>query len=271
MDQGATILPGSLPQAVRIEFGRAFHAPYEVPVVVAVNGILMAGLWFFAPKAWDNALFSLHGTLAFPLVMAGWMMSDVPASNVLGPDQRRVRAALDDPTMFRRLLHAKNVVLWALVIPLCMAITLGVALSDHDYIGLLVALVTLAVIPFGPLAISAWVGIRFPYHPIPLRERWEHRRSWRHFLFRWAALALTPYGLVPMLATAMVTPTLLLWGIAGQHGLRQRLSDSHFAWGLLLACAISVVVAVIGYRGSGQLARRRKAKLSAYLADPSLG
>ncbi len=66
-------------------------------------------------------------------------------------------------------------------VPLCMAITLGIALDDHDYLGLLVALITLAVIPFGPLAISAWVGVRFPYHPIPLRERWGHRRSWRHY------------------------------------------------------------------------------------------
>src|SRR5271165_2659660 len=82
-----------------MEFGRAFHPPYEVPIVIAVNGVLMAGLWFLAPKAWDNALFSLHGTLAFPLLLAGWMIRDVPATNVLGPDHRRTRVALDDPLM----------------------------------------------------------------------------------------------------------------------------------------------------------------------------
>jgi len=254
-----------------MEFGRAFHPPYEVPIVIAVNGVLMAGLWFLAPKAWDNALFSLHGTLAFPLLLAGWMISDVPATNVLGPDHRRTRVALDDPLMFHRLLHAKNLVLWFLVVPLCMAVTLGIALNDHDYVGLIVALVTLAVIPFGPLAIAAWVGVRFPYHPIPLRERWANRRSWKHFLFRWGVLVVTPYGLVPMLATAIITPTLLFWGITEQHGLTHRVSDARFAWGMLLACGISVIVAIIGYQGSARLARRRREKLSTYLADPSLG
>jgi hypothetical protein len=267
----ATTLPRTLSEAMRIEFGRAFHSPYEVPIVVAINGVLMAALWFLAPKAWDNSLFSLHGTLAFPLVLAGWMISDVPATNVLGPDHHRTRAALDDPVMLRRLLHAKNLVLWILIIPLCMAITLGIALSDHDYIGLLIALVTLTVIPFGPLAISAWIGIRFPYHPIPLRQRWSHRRSWHHYLLRWAVLIVTPYGLVPLLGTAVITPTLLLWGITEQHGLTHRLSDGRYAWGMLLACGISVIAAIIGYRGSGRLARRRRLKLSAYLADPSLG
>ena len=137
-----TTLPTSLFQAVRIEFGRAFHAPYEVPIVVAVNGVLVAGLWFLAPKDWDNALFSVHGTLAFPLVLAGWMMSDVPASNVLGPDHRRVQAALDDPKMLRRLLQAKNVVLWILVCPLCMVLCLGIDLTRRDDIALLIVLVT---------------------------------------------------------------------------------------------------------------------------------
>ena len=104
-------LPGSLRAAVRLEFGRALRAPYEVPIVVVVNGVLMAGLWWWAPRDWKNALFSLHGPLAFGLVLGGWMIADVPATNRLGPDARRTRAALDDPQMFRRLIYAKNLVL----------------------------------------------------------------------------------------------------------------------------------------------------------------
>ena len=238
---------------------------------MAVNVVLMTALWFLAPKKWDNSLFSLHGTLAFPLVLAGWMIADVPASNVLAPDSRRISAALGDPVMFRRLLYAKNLVLWTFVSPLCILIALGIGLNDHDDIGLLVAIVTLVVMPFGPLGIAAWVGIRFPYHPIPLRERWAHRRSWLHFLVRWLALAVTPYGLVPFLATALITPTLLLWGITEQHGLTHRVSDPLYAWGMLLACGLSVVVAVGGHRVGERWARLRKAKLLAYLGDPSLG
>ncbi len=60
-------------------------------------------------------------------------------------------------------------------------------------------------------------------------------------------------------------------GITEQHGLSHRLSDARFAWGMLLACGLSVIVAIIGYRGSARLAGRRKEELSAYLADRSLG
>ena len=35
---------------------------------------------------WKNSLFSLHGPLAFALVVGGWMIADVPATNLLGPD-----------------------------------------------------------------------------------------------------------------------------------------------------------------------------------------
>ena len=69
----------------------------------------------------------------------------------------------------------------------------------------------------------------------------------------------------------MIMPTLLLWGITEQHGLTARVPDARFAWGMLLACGISVMAAFVGYRASDRLARRRKVKLSAYLADPSLG
>jgi len=268
---GTAALPGSLPQAVRTEFGRAFHAPYEAPIVVAVNGLLMTGLWFLAPTNWKNALFSLHGPLAFAMILAGWMLSDVPATNVLGPDARRVRSALDDPVMFRRLLYAKNLVLWTLIVPLCSLIALGIGINDNDYTAMVITIVAIVVIPFGPLGISAWLGIRFPYHPIPLRERWAHRRSWRHMLMRWFVLILTPYGLVPVLALAFMAPTLFLWGITGQHGLTSRLSDAEFAWGTLLACGLSVIGVVAGHRVGERWARRRKVALSAYLADPSLG
>ena len=36
------------------------------------------------PPRWQDALFSLHGTFAFALVLASWMYADVPATNVLG-------------------------------------------------------------------------------------------------------------------------------------------------------------------------------------------
>ena len=125
---------------------------------------------------------------------------------------RRVMAAIDDPVMFRRLLYAKNIVLWALVTPVCSVVAVIVGLVNQDLLSILYTIVWIGVVPFGVLGISAWVGIVFPYHPMPLRVRWEHRHPPLRMLVRWIALAITPYGLVPVLAGLLMAPSLLLWG-----------------------------------------------------------
>ena len=111
-------LPSSSREAVRQQVALALQPPYETPITVAVNGALMSSAWFFLPAALRDKLFTLHGTLAFALILAAWMYSDVPSTNVLGPDATRFVAAIDDPVMFRRLLYAKNVVLWLIITPL---------------------------------------------------------------------------------------------------------------------------------------------------------
>jgi hypothetical protein len=270
-DGDAVALPPTLLRAVRAEFGRAFHPPYEVLIVVAINGLLMTGLWFWAPQSWKNALFSLHGTLAFAMVLACWMLADVPATNLLGADARRMRAALDDPTMFRRLLYAKNLVLWTLVAPLCSVVAVAIGLHAHDYAAMALSIMAIAVMPFGALGISAWLGIRFPYHPIGLSVRWAHRRPWRHMIVRWLSLTLTPYGLVPALGVLFLAPSLVLWAIFAKHGLNGRLSDGEFAWGILLGCGLAVIGSVGGHHVGQRWAHRRREELAAYLADPALG
>jgi hypothetical protein len=268
---GAPELPATLREAVRTEFGRALRPPYETPIVVAVNGILMVGFWFLSPTELKNALFSLHGTLAFALVLAGWMFSDVPATNLLGPDVRRVVAALDDPVMLRRLLYAKNIVLWCLIGPLCSAVALGIGVNSNDLTAMLFTIVGIVVVPFGVLGVSAWVGIRFPYHPIAIRERWAERRRFRRMILRWGILVLTPYGLVPLLAGLAMVPTLVLWGFFANHGLRGRLSDAEYAWGITVACAISLIGSFGGHRFGAATAHRRRTKLAAFLSDPQNG
>jgi hypothetical protein len=264
-------LPATLRHAVRIEFRRAFHAPYEAPIVVVVNGVLMLVLWFFLPVHWKNALFSLHGTLAFSMVLAGWMFSDVPATNVLGPDARRVIAALGDPTLFRRLLYAKNIVLWTIVAPLCSVVAIVIGVNAHDLTATVISIVAIAVVPFGALGFSAWVGIRFPYHPIPLAERWEHRRPWGHMIVRWLSLAVTPYILVPVILAVLMLPSLAFWSLFAEDGLKSKLSNGEYALGILIACVLAVAGSLGGHRLGERLARHRRAELSQYLSDSSRG
>ncbi len=264
-------LPATTREAVRQQLALTFHPPYETPITVAVNGALMSSAWFFLPTGLRDKVFTLHGTLAFALVLAGWMYSDVPATNVLGPDADRIVAALHDPAMLRRLLYAKNIVLWLLVTPLCALVAVVNGLAHHSLLATAYTVVAIGVLPFGVLAVSAWVGILFPYHPMPLRYRWEHREPWRRMLVRWGVLVVTPYILVPVLAALMLTPSLALWGFTAPHGLSQRLPDHDFGLGLAVACLIAVGFSVGGQRVGVWMAQRKRTKLVAFLSDPGRG
>jgi hypothetical protein len=47
----------------------------------------------FLPPGLKGDVFTLHGSLAFALVLAAWTYSDVPTTNVLAQDRQRVMAA----------------------------------------------------------------------------------------------------------------------------------------------------------------------------------
>ncbi len=231
----------------------------------------MSSAWFFLPKGIKDALFTLHGTLAFALVLAAWMYSDVPATNVLGPDAERAMAVLDDPAGLRRLLYTKNVVLWCLVTPVCIVVALINGALSHSALSTLYTVVWIGVVPFGILAIAGWVGIAFPYHPMPISYRWAHRQPRRRMLWRWMMLIVVPYGVVPLLGVAIMAPSLALWGFTSSGGLSQKLPDSDLGWGVALACAISLGCSFVGHRVSARIAHRRHSQLMAFLADPTRG
>jgi hypothetical protein len=264
-------LPGSTTEAVRRQIALTFQPPYEAPITVAVNGALMSSAWFFLPAELRDKVFTLHGTLAFALILAAWMYSDVPSTNILGPDAGRVVAALDDPMMLRRLLRAKNIVLWLMITPLCALVAIINGLINHSLLATFYTVVAIGVIPFGFLAISAWVGILFPYHPMPLRYRWEHRQPRKRMLVRWLTLAVTPYVLVPTLAALMLGPSLLVWGFTSPHGLSEKLPDHDLGLGVAVACVVALACSVGGQRCGVWIAHKRRAKLVEFLADPVRG
>jgi hypothetical protein len=255
---------------VRIELRRAFRPPYEAPIVVAVNGALMAGGWLLLPARWHDALFRLHGPFAFPMVLAAWMYADVPATNVLGADARRSREVLDDPAGLRRMLTARAVMLWLLVSPLCVLVALGIGFYEQQWTSTALSIVEILIVPLGALGVAAWVGVRFPYHPIPLGDRWRRRRPLRHMLLRWSVLILIPYGLVPALNVAISLPSFAIWAVT-EHGLSRPVSDARFALGTLAAATMSILVFVLAREVSVRIAHKHRDELSAYLADSSQG
>ncbi len=266
-----TALPPTLRAALRAEIGRARRPPYETVSVVIGNGLLMTACWTLLPASVVNMVFTFHGPRAFALVLASWMYSDVPATNLLGGDPHRGIAALPDPVMLRRMWYAKNLVLWLLATPICAAVAIGFGIWDGKPTATILSIVWIAVVPLGALGFSAWLGIRYPYHVLPLAYRWAHRRAWWRMLVRWMVLVLAPYGLVPVLTLLVTLPSLGYWTLTAPGGDRSRISDWSFAVGLLISAVIAIVAWTGGHRLGTRLANRRRVTLTGFLDDPTRG
>jgi hypothetical protein len=281
-------MPESFRAAIGAELGQAFSSPYLVPSTVISNALLMAGAWFLLPRGW---LFTVTSPLAFPMVLASWMYADVPATNVLAPDRVRVLAALEDPRMITRLLVAKSAVLWLFVAPFCSLLAVASGIAEHDTLIIITAIVAICVIPVGCLPVAALVGIRWPYHPLQIRYRWEHRHPVGRMIVRWAILALVPYLLVPALAILMTVPALAVIvrshegnshivnfinaftenvGLHVDVGTRP-LSTAMFILAVAITCGVAILTWLVGRWADLRLIRRRRAALADWLADPTMG
>src|SRR4051794_14583001 len=265
MAESAARLPVSLREAVSQEWRVARHPPFTAAGVVVGNGLLMAACWTLLPPAAVDALFRFHGPLAFAMVLAIWMYADVTATNLLGSDPARSIAALADPAALHRLCLGKNIVLWLLATPLCALAAIVIGSYENQPAATALTLLWIAAVPLGALGFASWVGIWFPYHPLPLSRRWAHRRQWRPMLARWPLLVLAPYLVVPLMTLVLTLPSLLLWYAMarGSHG--SQLSDAAFGWGLLLAAAVSIPAWLVGQAYGPRLATRRAERLTEFL------
>lgn len=263
-------MPSTLPAAFRAELQRTFSSPYEAPLVVVVNAALVTTAWLWLPLPLQDLLFSLHGELAFPVVLATWMLADVPATNVLGSDARRVTSAIDDPGALRRLLYAKNAALWLLVAPASSLVAVVIGLERADWSTTVVTVIGIMVVPIGSLGVAAWLGIWFPYHVLPLSERWHRRRPYGRMVVRWLALATLPYAIVPAVTTALAAPAFLAWVLTSGEW-RRRIPDGDLAVGVAITVVLSTVAFFVGHRVGLGFIRRRRAQLLDFLARPQLG
>jgi hypothetical protein len=251
---------------LRDEFARMFRFPWEDLTAIAVNAILVTGLWFLLPQAVKDWLFVPQGPAAFAVVLEIWMLADVPATNVIGKDVDTMLPALDDPPRLQQLLRVKSITLSLLVAIPSAVVAILIGIYDGSYIsGFFIACVLLAL-PFGTTSIAAWLGILIPYRPRPLRWRWAPRTPWRATI-RWASLVILPYVLVPIVPCLLLAPAILV-GFAIGRDEDGRMTTTATVAATIVACALSAVAFVVGLRVSAYLATRRRERVRQLLAHP---
>jgi hypothetical protein len=255
--------------AVVETYRRAFRPPFEIPIALITNAVLVTLAWFLVPPRVHDWLFSIPGPLAFPVIMASWMLGDTPSTNVAALDTTKTLSVLEDAAAFRTCLLARSVVLTSLVGVPTAVIALVIGLQGQPAIKVVATCFVLAILPFGILPIAAWVGILLPYHPKKLRWRWENRSDWRR-IARWVLLLLVPFVIVPTVATMIISPSLALArGLFGAP--HPPLTDAKFVLVALSICATALLAGWLGLWVAGRLRIRRHDQLVGYLRDPAVG
>ena len=260
-------VPG-LRRAVVSEYRRVVRPPWEIPTALVTNGALMVAAWFLLPARAHAFMFSLNGPLAFPVILASWMMADTPATNVMGSSPALALSVLKDQAAYWRWLAARCIVIGSLIGVACAAGVMYVGLGHYPWSEIVWACALVALLPVGVLPVAAWLGIVFPYHPRSLRWRWQHRRAWRSHL-RWVVLAFAPFFYVPLIGLAILSPGVQLARSIKLPG--QRLTPAQFGISAAVVCASAVVAAAIGLWVARRLLAWRTTHLAAYLANTERG
>ncbi|MGZ4545671.1 MAG: hypothetical protein ACXVXT_09780 [Blastococcus sp.] len=255
---------------VRGELGRLLRWPSDDLLTIVVNALLVCGGWLLLPPAAKAWLFTLQGPLAFAVVLSAWMLSDTPSTNMLGNDAGRALDALPEPPRLRRLLRAKAAALGCVIGPVSAVVCIAIAAYDGNVAaGLAVALVLL-VLPLGVAAIAPWLGAVWPYHPRRLAWRRAHRRPWRRTL-RWGTVVVAPYGVVPLIALALLAPGILAGLAIGERGANGYLSGWSLAVPVAVTCLLAGAAFWAGPLVTTRLVARREPAVSDYLRDPDRG
>lgn len=266
-----TRLPVSFRDALRFEYARTISFPFETLATLFFNGALVVVGWWFMPPWIEELMFSNHKPMAFAIVMAVWMYSDVPTTNQPGSDSARFLAALDRPDVLRRMIWARKFVLWSLITPVSAVASVWLGLVEDRMTAAMFGLVWIVVAPIGVLSIAPLLGIRFPYHPMTLRERWSKRSAWRRMGVRWVILIVAPYAWVPLLGWVLTLPALYIWGTTWSGSFPEHVSALRFAAGTAVGIASTGLGARAGWRSSRRMLSVRREALRRELADPDLG
>jgi hypothetical protein len=261
----------SLGTAVRAERTRVLRNPQDELLTITINALLVCLAWFLLPTKAKDSVFPLHGPLAFPLILIGWMLADTPATNVLAKDPELALRTLTNPRDFGQVLRAKRIVLIAIVVPIVVLVAAGIGISKHDLWATLYIVAVLLILPYGMLAISVWLGIVFPYHPRPVTWRWKQARGLRK-LIRWVTLVCMPYVLVPLVGALLLVPSAFVANaVSDAHKNPAHVTAGGFVAGTAVAALTVLLAVIVGNRVTRWLIKRRREPLSRYLSDPDRG
>jgi hypothetical protein len=251
------------------EYRRVFRPPFEIPLALVGNAALLTVAWFLLPPRAHDWMFALHGPLAFPVILASWMLGDTPATNVIAADVPRAMSVLEDEEAFRTWLLARTVVLTTLVGLPTAIVALVLGFEGQPAAKVAATCVVLVILPFGVLPITSWLGLLLPYHVRPLRWRWAHRKQLRQVV-RWVLLLTAPFVVVPAVSVIVVLPSLAVahWLFGAPH---HPLTNVEFLLVAVSVCATALVTGLLGLSVAARLRRHRSGRLAGYLQDPTAG
>ena len=255
--------------AVAEMYRRVFRPPFEIPLALVTNAVLVTLAWFLVPPRVHDWLFGLHGPLAFPVVVASWMLGDTPSTNVAGLDTTKALSVLEDAAAFRMWLLARSVVLTSLVGVPTAIIALVMGFQGQPVVKVVATCVVLAILPFGILPIAAWLGLLLPYHPKTIRWRWDHRRDC-------AGLPAGGCCCSPPSSSCPPSPPSSWLPRSGSPTKSSERHSTHsptsrFVLVAVTICATALLSGWVGLWGAGRLRIRQHDRLASYLRNPSAG
>lgn len=256
--------------AARADFLLLSRAPRIELVALALNAAVVFSGWFLLPRSMREWIFAVQGPLAFSIVLETWMLGDVISTNVVTLNRGRLLPVLHDRVACTRFLRVRTVSLAGIVGTVGAVSTMAIAVHiDRFVAGVSMAVAGYAIALYA-LSVAAWLGILFPYHPRPLRWRWDNRRPWWRTV-RWLILRFVPYTVVAALIAVLLGALVAVATAVGGHPAGHHLSERGVLVGALVATALSPALWWAATDVAGRLAARRADVLSAYLGDPERG
>jgi hypothetical protein len=93
----------------------------------------MAAAWFLLPPRAHAFMFSLNGPLAFPVILASWMLADTPATNGMGSSPALALSVLEDQASYWRWLAARCIVIGSVIGVACAAGVMYVGVGHYPW------------------------------------------------------------------------------------------------------------------------------------------